>query len=90
MMKSNWTCSTTTAPMCRFIPKFQEYFRKYQPPTLIVWGKNDFIFPPEGAEPYKRDLPKAKIIMYDTGHFALETHSAEIGKEIRSFLSSIK
>jgi len=71
-------------------PKFQEFFRKYQPPTLIVWGKNDHIFPPEGAEPYKRDLKNVKSIMYDTGHFALETHSVEIGKEIRSFFASIK
>ena len=38
-------------------PQFQEFFRKFQPPTLIVWGKNDYIFPPEGAGPYKRDLP---------------------------------
>jgi len=30
-------------------PQFQAFFRKYQPPTLIVWGKNDFIFPAEGA-----------------------------------------
>jgi pimeloyl-ACP methyl ester carboxylesterase len=37
-------------------PKWQEYFRKYQPPTLIVWRKNDQIFPAAGAEPYKRDL----------------------------------
>ena len=67
-------------------PRFQEFFQRYQPPTLIVWGKNDVIFPPEGADPYLRDIPKAKTIRYDTGHFALETHSSEIGQEIRSFL----
>ena len=71
-------------------PQFQEFFRKYQPPTLIVWGKGDFIFPSEGAHPYLKDLPKAKIVFYDTGHFALETHSAEIGQEIRSFLHDNK
>jgi pimeloyl-ACP methyl ester carboxylesterase len=37
-------------------PQWQEYFRQHQPPTLIVWGKNDYIFPAEGAYPYKRDL----------------------------------
>jgi pimeloyl-ACP methyl ester carboxylesterase len=67
-------------------PRFQEFFQSYQPPTLIVWGKNDVIFPPEGADPYLRDIPKAKTILYDTGHFALETHSSEIGQEIRCFL----
>jgi pimeloyl-ACP methyl ester carboxylesterase len=67
-------------------PKFQEFFRKYQPPTLAVWGKNDPFFLPPGAEAYKRDNPKAKVVFYDTGHFALETHATEIGQEILSFL----
>jgi pimeloyl-ACP methyl ester carboxylesterase len=69
-------------------PKFQEYFRKYLPPTLAVWGKNDPFFLPPGAEAYKRDNPKAKVVFYDTGHFALETHAAEIGQEILNFLKA--
>ena len=69
-------------------PKFQEFFRKYQPPTLAVWGKNDPFFLPPGAEAYKRDNPKAKVVFYDTGHFALETHAAEIGREILDFLKA--
>jgi pimeloyl-ACP methyl ester carboxylesterase len=69
-------------------PKFQEFFREFQPPTLAVWGKNDPFFLPAGARAYKRDNPKTKIIFYDTGHFALETHAVEIGREIRSFLKS--
>jgi pimeloyl-ACP methyl ester carboxylesterase len=67
-------------------PKFQEYFRKYQPPTLAVWGKNDPFFLPAGAEAFRRDNPNAKVVFFDTGHFALETHATEIGEEIRSFL----
>jgi pimeloyl-ACP methyl ester carboxylesterase len=67
-------------------PQFQAFFRKYQPPTLIEWGKNDFIFPPEGAAPYRRDLPKVEIHLLDTGHFALETHGQEIGSRIEEFL----
>ena len=69
-------------------PKFQEFFRKYQPPTLAVWGKNDPFFIPPGAEAYKRDNPKAKVVFYDTGHFALETHAAEIGQEILAYLKA--
>jgi pimeloyl-ACP methyl ester carboxylesterase len=71
-------------------PKFQEFFRTYQPPTLAVWGKHDPFFLPAGARAYRRDNPSAKIIFYDTGHFALETHAAEIGREIRSFLKGVK
>lgn len=66
-------------------PQFQEFFRKYQPPMLIVWGKNDFIFPPQGAAPYKRDLPNVETHLLDTGHFALETHVEEIATRIEEF-----
>jgi pimeloyl-ACP methyl ester carboxylesterase len=67
-------------------PQFQAFFRKYQPPTLIVWGKNDLIFPPDGAVPYRRDLPNAETHLLDTGHFALETHGEEIASRIEEFL----
>jgi pimeloyl-ACP methyl ester carboxylesterase len=66
-------------------PKFQAFFRKYQPPTLIVWGKNDFVFPPEGATPYSRDLKTIETHLLDTGHFALETHGEEIASRIEEF-----
>lgn len=67
-------------------PQFQAYFRQHQPPTLIVWGKNDTIFPADGASPYLRDLPKAELHMLDTGHFALEDKLDEIAPLIRDFL----
>jgi pimeloyl-ACP methyl ester carboxylesterase len=51
-----------------------------------VWGKNDFIFPPEGAAPYPRDLSKVETHLLDTGHFALETHGEEIASRIEEFL----
>ena len=53
-------------------PKWQAYFREFQPSTLIVWGKNDYIFPKEGAHPYKHDLNNIEFHLLDTGHFALE------------------
>ena len=68
-----------------FYPKFQEYFRTKQPPLLAVWGKNDPFFLPPGAEAFKRDNPDTEVHFYDTGHFALETHAAEIAVAIRDF-----
>jgi len=68
-------------------PKFQAYFRAQRPPLLAVWGKNDPFFLPAGAEAFKRDQPEANVHFYDTGHFALETHAAEIAAEIRKFLA---
>ena len=68
-------------------PKFQEYFRQSRPPLLAVWGKNDPFFLPAGAEAFKRDNPKAEVQFFDTGHFALETHVAEIATAIHAFLA---
>ena len=67
-------------------PAFQEYFRAHRPPLLAVWGKNDPFFLPAGAEAFKRDLPQAVVRFFDTGHFALETHAAEIATAITQFL----
>jgi len=67
--------------------EWQAYFRKHQPPMLIVWGKNDKIFPPAGAHAYLRDLPKAELHLLDTGHFALEEDSATIAALMRRFLA---
>jgi pimeloyl-ACP methyl ester carboxylesterase len=67
-------------------PDFHAYFRNHQPPFLAVWGNNDPFFLPAGAEPFKRDIPGAEVRFFDTGHFALETHCAEIAAVIRDFL----
>lgn len=69
-------------------PQWQEYFRKYQPPTLIVWGKNDYIFPSEGAYPYQRDLKDVEFHLLDTGHFALEEDREAIANYVTQFLAS--
>jgi len=66
-------------------PKFQTYFRTHKPPLLAVWGRNDPYFLPAGAEAFKRDIPDAQIHLFDTGHFALETHSTEIATKITAF-----
>ncbi len=67
-------------------PAFQQYFRTHQPPLLAVWGKHDPFFLPPGAEAFRRDLPNADVRFFDTGHFALETHAAEIAAAIAGFL----
>jgi len=71
-------------------PQWQEYFRKHQPATLIVWGKNDEIFPEAGAHPYKRDLKNVDFHLLETGHFALEEESEAIAEHIRRFLKDKK
>ena len=67
--------------------EWQAYFRKHQPATLVVWGKNDHIFPAEGAHPYKRDLKTIEFHLLDTGHFALEEDGDFIAERIREFVA---
>ncbi len=69
----------------KLYPKFQEYFRKSQPPLLAIWGKNDPFFIPAGAEAFRKDLPNAQVQFVDTGHFATETHVVEIAAAMREF-----
>ena len=71
-------------------PKWQEAFREYQPPTLIVWGANDYIFPESGAHPYERDLDFVEKHILNTGHFVLEEDLDFVAKEIKDFVSSIQ
>jgi pimeloyl-ACP methyl ester carboxylesterase len=66
---------------------WHEYFRASQPPTLILWGKNDPFFTVEGAKAYQRDLPKAELNLLDTGHFALEEEGDFIAERIKAFLN---
>lgn len=67
-------------------PVWQAYFRQYQPPTLIVWGDKDEIFPAAGAHPYKRDLNNIDFNFLNTGHFALEEDVDVIAAHITRFL----
>jgi pimeloyl-ACP methyl ester carboxylesterase len=68
--------------------EWHAYFRKFQPPTLIVWGKGDFVFLAAGAEAYRKDLKHVELHFLDAGHFALETNAAEIASYIRNFQPS--
>ncbi|WP_416356563.1 alpha/beta fold hydrolase [Aureimonas phyllosphaerae] len=70
-------------------PAFQDYFRTHRPPFLAVWGRHDPAFLPAGAEAYRRDLPEAEIHLFDAGHFALETHAAEIADLVARFIDRV-
>lgn len=70
--------------------KWQALFRKHQPPTLLMWGKNDYIFPEQGAHPYKRDLKDLEFHLLDTGHFALEEHGQQIAERITALLNRVQ
>ena len=67
-------------------PEWQAYFRKHQPPALVVWGKNDPFFTVEGAKAYARDMPATEIHLLEAGHFALEEEAPRIAELMLDFL----
>lgn len=71
-------------------PKWQESFREHQPPALIVWGANDYIFPEIGAHQYERDLDNVEKYTLNTGHFVLEEDLEFVAKHMREFVNSIQ
>lgn len=70
-------------------PQLHEFFRRYQPPTLAIWGDKDPFFTPAGAKAFTRDNPKSEVQFLDTGHFAIETHGNEIAARMREFLNRV-
>ena len=73
----------------KLYPKWQQYLREHQPPTLVVWGKNDEYFPESGAKAFKKDVKRIDYNIYNTGHFALEENGDEIISKIRDFMNAI-
>lgn len=71
-------------------PLWQAYLRRYQPPTLIVWGQNDPAFIADGAKAYLRDVPNAELHLLDAGHFAVEEKPVEIAKHITNFMHKLR
>jgi pimeloyl-ACP methyl ester carboxylesterase len=74
----------------KLYPKWQKYLRDYQPPLLVVWGKNDVYFPESGAVAFKRDVKNIDYNIYDTGHFAMEEEGEAIIEKIRSFMKKLE
>jgi pimeloyl-ACP methyl ester carboxylesterase len=69
-------------------PEWQAAFRARQPKTLIVWGKHDPFFIPPGARAYLNDLPDAKLVWLDSGHFVLDENALQVAAEIKAVFAS--
>ncbi|OPH48057.1 alpha/beta hydrolase [Paenibacillus ferrarius] len=70
-------------------PAWQHYLRTYQPPTLVVWGKNDFIFTLEGAHAFSKDLIHIQTCLLCGGHFVLEEQSWHVAELIKGFFGRL-
>lgn len=70
-------------------PAWQHYLRDYQPPTLVVWGKNDFIFTLEGARAFSREVIHSETHFLCGGHFVLEEQSCHVSVLIKKFFGHL-
>lgn len=69
-------------------PALHDWLRTSGVPVLAIWGRNDEIFGPAGAEAFRRDAPGARVELLDGGHFLLETHLDEVAGAIREWRST--
>ncbi|PYE15333.1 hypothetical protein C7410_13479 [Paraburkholderia silvatlantica] len=60
-----------------------------KPPTLVVSGKNDILFPAVSQQRYREVVPNAEIHLTDSGHCALADRSGEIATRMHDFLSRV-
>ncbi|WP_374228346.1 alpha/beta fold hydrolase [Streptomyces sp. CNQ085] len=85
----NWPCSPTFQSNWNLYPAVHEWLRPGGVPVLAVWGRNDEIFGPAGAEAFRRDAPNAEILLLDGGHFLLESHLDEVAAAVLAFLPAV-
>ncbi|KAA8735585.1 alpha/beta hydrolase [Acinetobacter qingfengensis] len=74
----------------KLYPHWQDYFKQYQPATLVVWGKHDPSFTIDGAYAYVKDIPSAEIHLLDGGHFVLEESCQQTAEIMKAFLQKLK
>ncbi len=66
-------------------PEWHEYFRTYQPPTLVA-SVVDMFFGPKGALAFQNDLKDCDVHLLNTGHFPLEEDLEKSVSLIKWFL----
>jgi pimeloyl-ACP methyl ester carboxylesterase len=69
---------------------WQAWMRRTQPRLLVIWGKHDLSFDLGEPERYRADVPSAKVVVLDAGHFALDTKADEIAELVREFIKTRK
>lgn len=69
-------------------PAWQAWLSAHRLPTLVIWGKHDLAFTVKGAEAFKRDVPDARIVILDGGHFVMDTRLDEVAVLTEQFMQA--
>ena len=73
-----------------FNPDLEKWLHRVKVPALILWGREDGIFPPEYADLWSKRLPNAEKTVFDNcGHLPLVEKSDEVAARIRQFWRTV-
>jgi pimeloyl-ACP methyl ester carboxylesterase len=68
---------------------FRERLPEISVPTLIIWGRNDWVVPVAGAAEYERLIPGAwSVIFEETGHLPMLERPARFNQLVEEFLTA--
>jgi pimeloyl-ACP methyl ester carboxylesterase len=66
------------------------YLDRWQPPSLMLWGRHDAFFELDEALSWLKALPRMEAHVLDGPHFLLETHAAECAALMGAFLARVE
>jgi pimeloyl-ACP methyl ester carboxylesterase len=77
------------ADYAHYVARFDEiaeYLARWQPPSLMLWGRHDAFFNLAEILSWMRALPRMEAHVFDAGHFVLETHAAAAASLMLDFI----
>jgi pimeloyl-ACP methyl ester carboxylesterase len=67
--------------------EFETQIKDIKQPTLIIWGGQDRLIPPDNAKRFHRDIAKSRLVMFDKlGHVGHEEDPASTVAAAHDFL----
>lgn len=63
------------------------YLKRWQPPSLMIWGRHDPFFDLDETLSWMQALPRMEAHVLDAGHKLLETHAAPAAGLMRDFIA---
>ena len=67
-----------------------DYLARWQPPSLMVWGRHDPFFDLAEILSWMQALPRMEAHVLDAGHKLLETHAAAAVSLMLDFIGHTK
>ena len=86
---------TTTAKLAwqprNHDPHLRKWLHRVKVPTLLVWGADDRLFPPDYAFAFQQLIPGAKtVVLPQCGHLPHVEHGDAFAAELESFIGTMR